>query len=273
MFFRPRRRPATPEPWDRPRLLAMLAAVAAGVLALLVGLGLFIGYAAGTPTPAAPTTITSAPAAVVPVRDRIAAAPMASLPSDAAFTPDPAIAQTGEIRVPVATVPLGPAHVATGFPRTPEGAVGQLAAIEQRVLESMSLPVLREVHQDWVQPGGPPLEAWELTRNVQSFLAAARQGGQEKDLTTLVTVTPAAGMVKGIDGPSWTLACVLLDVQVAIRTDARMGYGLCSRMVWTEGRWQIAPGEPPAPAPQTWPGSKAAAEAGWLTWVDEVAER
>jgi hypothetical protein len=247
----------------------MLTAAAAGALAVAAGLALFAWYALGSPDIVTPpgTTTASAP---VPERDRIAGAPMVSLPPEAGFTPDPAIAATGEIRVPVATVPLGPADVATGFPQTPAGAVGQLAAIEQRVLEAMSLPVVREVHQEWVQPGGPALEGWELTRDVSSFLAAARQGGQEKDLTTLVTATPAGGIVKGSDGPSWTLACVLMDVQAAIRTDARMGYGLCARMAWRDGRWQIAPGDPPAPAPQAWPGSSAATASGWLTWIDEV---
>ena len=42
------------------------------------------------------------------------------------------------------------------------------------------------------------------------------------------------------------VACVLLDVQVSIRTDARMGYGHCSRMQWADGRWQIAPGSAPS---------------------------
>lgn len=148
--------------------------------------------------------------------------------------------------------------------------MGQLAAIEQTVLESMSLALTRDVHEAWVQPGGPSLDQWELTRDVQSFLASARQGGQEKDLTTLVTVTPAAGLVKGSDGPTWTVACVLMDVQAAIKAESRMGYGLCSRMEWVDGRWQVAAGPVPVGAPSAWPGSRAAAEAGWLTWTDEV---
>lgn len=270
MSLRSRSHSVAPEPWARPKLLAMLTAAAVSSLVVLAGMAMFVWYALASPATIPPAGTATASAAPVPVQDRIAAAPMVSLPPEAGFTPDPAIAAAGEIRVPVATVPLGPADVATGFPHTPAGAVGQLASIEQRVLETMSLPVVREVHQEWVQPGGPSVEAWELTRDVTSFLAAARQGGQEKDLTTLVTATPAAGMVKGSDGPSWTLACVLMDVQAAIRTDARMGYGLCARMAWRDGRWQIAPGDPPAPAPQAWPGSRAAAAAGWLTWIDEV---
>lgn len=267
------RRRADAGPWSRSRLLAMLAGIAVALAVLLTGLGMAVVSAITTPDAATPvTTLPSADVVVVLVRDRIAAAPMAAVDEDAAFTPDPATAAAPQIVVPVATVEAARAGVPSGFPRTPEGAVGQLAAIEKAVLESMSLPLTRDIHQAWVEPGGPGVEEWELTRNVVSFLAAGRQGGQEKDITTLVTVTPAAGMVKGSDGPEWTLACVLMDVQVAIRTEARMGYGFCSRMQWNpaEQRWLIGAGTPPAPAPSTWPGSVAAAAAGWLAWTDEV---
>ncbi|MCA0297106.1 MAG: hypothetical protein LCH96_17680 [Actinobacteria bacterium] len=271
----PTRRPADPGPWSRNRLLAMLGAIAVALGLLITGLGMAVWSAIATPDAAAPPTpAASGEVEVVSVRDRIAAAPMAAVDEDAAFTPDRAPVLAPSIVVPVSTVEAGPAGVPSGFPRTPEGAVGQLAAIEKTVLESMSLPVARDVHQAWVAPGGPAVEEWELTRNVVSFLAAGRQGGQQKDLTTLVTLTPAAGLVKGRDGPDWTVVCVLMDVQVAIRTEARMGYGFCSRMQWNpvEQRWLIAAGSPPAPAPSTWPGSVAAIEAGWLAWTEGVEE-
>ena len=51
------------------------------------------------------------------------------------------------------------------------------------------------------------------------------------------------------------MVCVLLDVQAWIKTESRMGYGLCSRMEWVDGRWQVAAGAEPAPAPSAWPGS------------------
>lgn len=259
--------------WSRHRLLTLLGAAATAVVALITGLGLFAWYAiSGTGASEAAVAPATESAVVVPDRDRIAGEPMASVDPGAAFTPDPALTPAGEIRVPLPEAESGPAGVPTGFPRTPEGAVGQLAAIEKRVLEAMSLPMVREVHRSWVQPGGPSFEDWELTSNVLAFLASARQGGDEKDPNTVVTVTPTAAMVKGSDGPDWTVVCVLVDVQVVIRAESRMGYGLCSRMAWVQGRWQIAPGEPPARAPQAWSGSNAAAEAGWLTWVEEVGE-
>ncbi|MCA0307401.1 MAG: hypothetical protein LCH87_08590 [Actinobacteria bacterium] len=260
-------------PWSRNRLLAMLAGIGVALCVLLAGLAIAVWSAVVEPAPTAPAATVKQPdGRAGSVRDRIAAAPMASVDPDAAFSPDPATTQIRQILIPVASVEAGPAGVPAGFPHTPQGAVGQLAAIEKTVLESMSLPVARDIHQAWVQPGGPAVEDWELTRDVEAFLAAGRQGGQAKDVTTLVSATPAAAILKGVDGPDWVVACVLMDVQVAIRTDARMGYGFCARMQWspTEQRWLIAAGSQPAAAPSTWPGSRAAAAAGWLSWTEEL---
>ena len=106
---------------------------------------------------------------------------------------------------------------------------------------------------------------------MQVFLTAAGQG-PVKDLTTVVAVRPVAAQVKGVDGPDWTLACVLLDVEATIATRARIGYGHCERMQWTGEAWRIAAGAAPARAPSTWPGSPAAARAGWRTWVPAGGE-
>lgn len=266
------RRPT--EPWSRTRLLVLLGAGTAAAVLLAGGLVLgVIHVVTGTPTdprseatPLVPDVPVSAP---VSLRDQIAAEPMLSVDADAAYTPDPALTPAGVIVVPLPIDGRGPAGVATQLPRTPEGAVAQLAAIEQQVLESMSLPVAREVWQAWTLPGAPGFEQWELTRNVQAFLTSARQGGDTKDDTTIVKAIPVAGLVKGTDGPDWVVACVLLDVRAVVAVEARMGYGHCSRMQWADGRWQIAPGDPPAPAPSTWPGSQLAVEAGWLTWTTD----
>jgi hypothetical protein len=268
-MFRRRTHTTQSRPWSRERLLIMLSGAALIVVVLIVGLALSVRFAltehGATVTRADDGSLIRGD---LPLRDRIAAAPMADVDPQAAFSPDPATIGAGTIEVPAPTILTGPAGVATGFPQTAEGAVGQLAAIEQRVLEAMSLPVAREVHDAWVRPGGPSFAEWGLTGNVTSFLTYAYQGGQEKDLTTVVSASPAAGQVKGSDGPSWTLACVLLDVQAWIKTESRMGYGFCSRMEWIEGRWQVAAGTAPATAPSAWPGSNAAVAAGWLTWTE-----
>lgn len=260
-------------PWGRTRLLLMLAGLGLAVVVTLVGGGLAVWRAtAETPEPApAATRSQTAPTDARPSRDEIAAAAMPTLDAQAAFHPDPATSVGGSIVVPQPAILDGPAGVPSGFPHTDEGALAQWAAIAQTVLESMSLPRTREIHDAWVQPGGPTVPQWTLTANATSFLAAARQGGDEKDLTTVVSAAPAAGLVKGADGPDWTVVCVLLDVQAWIKTESRMGYGLCSRMAWIDGRWQIAAGTEPAAAPSAWPGSNAAVAAGWLGWSEGEA--
>ena len=100
--------------------------------------------------------------------------------------------------------------------------------------------------------------------HVRSFLSASRMGSV-KDPGTTVSVTPVAAQVKATDGPDWVVACVLSDVRAVIDVEARMGFGYCERMQWDGTRWLIAPGEPPALAPSTWPGTDLAYAAGWRT--------
>lgn len=252
------------EPWSRDRLLMALGGIVVGGLVIVCTI--VFAFADMLSPRVAPPAVESS-AGVVPSRDEIAFAPM--------YRADPAAAYGGEtstevapaIEIPSATVGRGPAGVATGFPHSPEGAVGQLAAIEQTVLESMDLQVARDVHTSWVMPGGPGFDQWELTQDVATFLSAGHQSGTAKEVSATVSVVPAAAMVKGFDGPDWTVACVLLDVQASIKSVSRIGYGYCARMQWVGDRWMVAVGAEPARAPSTWPGSKAAVAAGWLTWV------
>jgi len=255
--------------WTRWRLLATLGAAATTALALLAGLVLAVGYAL-TPTTARQVAATAGsptgPVQGQAYRDQVAAAPMLTVPADAASTPEIATVVGPAMTVPVATTG-GLAGVASGFPHTPEGAVAQLAAIEVTVVDAMSIPVAHQVYDAWAMPGGVGAANWELTGHVASFLTAAGGSGSAKDGSVLVSATPVAAQIKGSDGPDWVLGCVLLDVHATIVTDARIGYGHCERLQWTEGRWLIASGAPPAVAPSTWPGSELSIRAGWRTWM------
>lgn len=259
-------------PWSRDRLLMALGGVTAGVLVVVVTIVFAIAGIVGrwiTPSSPVSTPAGSGSSAAPAGRDEIAAAPMYKVDPADAYGGETATEVAAAIRIPQATVGRGPAGVATGFPHSPEGAVGQLAAIEQTVLESMDLQVVRDIHTGWVMAGGPAFDQWELTQDVTTFLSAGQQPGTAKEVTTTVAVTPAAAMVKGTDGPDWAVACVLLDVRASIKVDSRIGYGYCARMQWAGDRWMVATGAEPARAPSTWPGSKQAVAAGWLTWVSE----
>ena len=263
--------------WGRRRLLLTLAVLASAAVLMVAGLVYAVVWGIGSAAAGASGGDDRPESAPVRVhgeaaeqrRDAIAAAPMASVAASAAMSGTPAPVAGPTITVPAATT-VGPADVPTGFPPTPQGALGQLAAIDTTVLTSMSIAHTGAVHQEWALPGAPSVEQWVMTSNVQAFLAAS--GSPTLDGISVVTATPVAGQVKGTDGDDWTVACVLLDVRATITAFARIGYGHCERMQWHDdeqgGRWMIAPGAQPALAPSTWPGSQAAVDSGWATWVD-----
>jgi hypothetical protein len=266
------RRPA--EAWGRVRLLLILGAAVLVVVVLVAGLVLAGTYAVtGAPQEGrsrSPQSIGEKLPATPAGRDAIAAAPMLQVDRQAGLPTAPAAVPGPTMRIPSSTG-VGRAGVAAGFPHTPEGAVGQLAAIGTGVLQGMSIPYINDVYHQWAMAGGVGVAEWPMTHNVQAFLGAARMG-QETDRAVSVVAIPAAGQVKGVDGPDWAVACVLFEVRATISVEARIGYGYCERMQWHNRRWMIAPGVPPAQAPSTWPGSELSIRAGWRTWVDPVQE-
>ena len=271
--------------WGRNRLLAILAS--AGVVALTVAVGfIYAVYLAINSAGARQSTeeqsiltvdqMNSDTALGRKHRDQVAAQPMLVVPQDAMKPTTPTTQLPETIAVPEATN-TGSDGVASGFPHTPQGAVGQLAAMSQTVLTSMSVATAHQIYDDWAMPGGVGPNSWQMTANVTSFLGAAGMG-QTKAPGATVAVIPAAAQVKGTDGPDWTVACVLFEIDATLTSQSSIGYGYCERMQWNPdadrqadtaagGRWRTAPGTPPAPAPSTWPGSALALRAGWRTWT------
>jgi len=282
------RRRATREPvWNRGKLVALLAGAAATALLVVVGLGLFVYYAlhpangpagnraatqgdgqragnaaaadasggAGATSPAAP------PGSNRAKQDALAAAAMPTV--------DPAEAQPGPvstrnpglIRLPAPTR-VGPAGVPTGFPRTPEGALAQLAAIDQAAMQSASLAGVREVIAEWAAPGGPTPESWSAVEAMASFLdAAGLSSGGSPQLA--LSVTPMMGMIKGTVGSDFVVPCVNFEFAATMTETVRVAASDCQRMVWDGRRWLIGPGPEPAPAPDVWPGTETAVTVGY----------
>jgi hypothetical protein len=259
--------------WSRGRLLGILATALVAAVVLLVGLvyAVYLAITGPTGSDAADagvvTGVTGAlgEAQGLAQRDEIAAAPMFEVPDDAMYPAGPAQESAPSIEIPAGTT-TGPGLVMTGFPHTPEGAIGQLAQIDVAALQAMSLQTAQEIYLNWALPGGVGPQRWWITASVQSFLTATDMG-EAKDPGSHVAVEPAAALVKGTDGPDWVTACVLFKVTASYRQDGQVASGHCERMQWVGGRWMIAPGQPPAPAPSTWPGTELANEAGWRTWV------
>ncbi|MDR1791290.1 MAG: hypothetical protein LBR20_06520 [Propionibacteriaceae bacterium] len=267
MFGR-KKKEREPKPWSRSKLIAVLAG--GSLFALLcvgtAGYGLyssFFGSPDSTPTVSAVEAGATSVLAADPTkrREQIAQAPMFNTTIDEGLNPDPALEPFGTITIPSSTL-VFQGGVPSGFPQTPEGAVGQLAAITQSVLDSADVTYARSVYDEWVLPGGPEFADWELTQNIKSFLNKAKSDGTEYEGTAAISVVPKAAMVKGTDGDDWATVCALFKVTIFIDTVGEGGWGYCAAMQWQDGRWQIA--SVAAEAPHAWPGSTAALEAGWL---------
>ena len=258
--------------WGRRRLLAIGVTLALVVVSGLVGLvyamhGAFAS--SGASHDGAAMAVDALPSGHAR-KEAIAAEPMLRVSPQDSRGGTPAASPAPTIAVPAATS-LGPAEVPTGFDRSPEGAVGQLAAIATTVLQGMSIPQVRGVHEHWSAPGAPGVDEWALTAAVQAFLASEAGRHVDEPGTSIVTV-PVAAQIKGSDGDDWVVACVLLDVTVTVVTEARAAYGYCERLQWADDRWVIAPGASPAPAPSTWPGTDLATAAGWRTWTTSAGK-
>lgn len=269
-----RRRPRQAE-WGRGKLVVLLAGLVAVCLILLGGLGLAVFYTLQPTDPDTTTTaigrapaasaVTSAVTSAEPdaqsKRDLLAARPMPTISLEES-RPGPLSAQNpGVIVIPKSTR-LGPANVPTGFGHTPQGALAQLAAIDQAALQSGSLPGVRAVIEEWAAAGGPTPQTWSGVKAMAEFLdAAGLSSGGSPSLA--IVATPMMGLIKGTVGRDFVVACVDFEVDATLTQTQRVAAADCQRMVWDSGRWIIGPGPEPAPAPSTWPGTDAAIQVGY----------
>lgn len=165
------------------------------------------------------------------------------------------------ITLPTATI-AGPAQVPTGFPHTPQGAMAQLAAIDQTALESGTLAGAREVIAGWALPGGPTPSSWSGVQAMAEFFdAAGLSGGGNNQLA--IVATPLMGQLKGRVGPDFVVPCVDYEIDVTLQQTSRGAAADCQRMVWTGTRWMVGPGSEPAPAPSVWPDTDIAIAVGY----------
>ncbi len=281
----PSRRGANHHPaveWSRKKMLALLIAAGVTVVLLVVGIVLAVVYAVapvGHMAEHDTTSISSSIAgrtrksqqsgAAVDPRDALADKPMPTVDEDAAH---PGPVSTNDPGVPIilpAGMSIGPAQVPTGFPHTPQGAMAQLAAIDQTALQSGTLAGAREVIRAWALPGGPTTSNWSGVRAIAEFFnAAGLSGGGNSRLA--IVATPLMGLIKGSVGADFVLPCVDFEIDVTLQQTARGAAADCQRMVWTGARWMIGPGSEPAPAPSVWPGTDTAFAVGYRELRQEV---
>ncbi|MGI8414670.1 MAG: hypothetical protein ACR2P2_00360 [Nakamurella sp.] len=160
----------------------------------------------------------------------------------------------------------GPAGVPTGFPQTAAGAMAQLVAIDQVVLQSGSIAAAREVILQWALPGGPTPENWSTSSALVHLLSSAQTGGTSQ---LAVVLSPLMGQIKGRIGSDFVIPCVDFELDVTLTSTARGAVADCQRMVWTRapsgtgGRWMIGAGSEPAEAPAVWPGTDLSFAVGY----------
>ncbi len=154
----------------------------------------------------------------------------------------------------------GAAGVSTGFPRTDEGAVAQLAAIDQAALQGASVESAQRIVQAWALPGGPTPETWSGTRAIASMLSQA--GPLASARLVIVTAEPAMALVRESDG-STVEVCVDFVATVTINRSVQVASADCQRLAWSGGHWLLAPGPEPSQAPSVWPGTEQARRLGF----------
>lgn len=263
--------PLTP---TRRRLILGWAALAVALLtAALIG-GLVLAFSgpqrqaatANSPGLTQPTP-RSAPVTDQQRMNALAASPMSTLPLAAAnphaLLPHTALAP---LSVPTSTTVRG--LVPTGFPRTPAGAVAQLAAIDEAALSGMNPSQVAQVYADWAVAAADPLDLWSVHQFVQQTLNASGIPNGSSQLQATYSATEA--QVKGTVGAGFVLACINGEFDVSLLDNTvRVGAADCARMVWTGSRWQIGAGTQPATPPNAWPGTAEAAQVGWRPIVDD----
>lgn len=265
--------------WSRGKLVAALVLVLVLTVALMAGAGLWVWLRLrpvpprATDTSAGSTAAPQVPGAVPPGqsgtpagdaasrRDRLAAAAMPSAVPAAAQPSTLSTRDPGTIVLPAPAV-TGPAGIPAGFPRTPQGALAQLAAIDTDVLNTATLARARQVVDVWAAPGGPTAESWSGVKAVAAFLSAAGLSGAAHSGLAL-QATPMMGLLKAADGPDWVVVCLDIEVDATLKQTARVAVADCQRMLWDGARWVLGTGAEPAPAPSIWPGTDTAIDAGW----------
>jgi hypothetical protein len=244
----------------------VLTAAVVGVVVVVLGLGLAVYYSviAG---PDDRTAVANAQTGTgVDRRGDLAGRRLPEV-DESASRPGQLTTKRFEETVLPAPTRLGPVGVSSGFPRTPEGALAQLASIDQRVLQSASVVTAQRVIRAWAVPGGPTPESWSGVRGVAALLGSAGVAGDGGSVLT-VSASPEMGLIKGTVGSDFVVACVDFVVTATMTKSASVAVADCQRMAWVDGRWMIGAGREPAPAPSVWPGTMEAWRVGYRVLRD-----
>ncbi|HET6285793.1 MAG TPA: hypothetical protein VFG15_03450 [Amycolatopsis sp.] len=168
------------------------------------------------------------------------------------------------VLVPTTSVTAG-RWIPGGFPRTPEGALGQLKALDETTMTTADPQVYAQGFREISEPGAPDPGSTGLVSLLTNLRSRARlpDTGPVPGLSASYEITH--GQVKGVtSGGSFAVVCVLGQFSVGVNGQlVSAGVGDCQAMRWTGAQWRIASGALAAPAPSAWPGSADAVKAGY----------
>lgn len=243
-----------------------------GVLSTLSVIGL-LTWAVLVPTehaaprrgPTPPVVPAPQPGWDVAAEFALAQRPMTALPVQAA-QPQPLTTDSAGPPIPVPTPDVTRGQwITSGFPGTPEGALGQLTALQQGGLLGGDPAVYAQAYRTMAAPGAPPPEQTGSVRLLRAFRTHAGLPPTGADAGLTVTFQPTHGQIKGTtDGGRFVVACVLGQLSVDYQGNTvTAGFGDCQGVRYVQGKWRIAPIPLPATAPSAWPGSAAAVQAGY----------
>ncbi|GAB3288999.1 hypothetical protein [Parasphingorhabdus pacifica] len=249
-----------------------LSVIALGILAVLALAGTLVVSHYSTRENTAPVTAPPRPEPTpqdgdwdLAAEHALASRPMATLPPQAAQPQPMTTEQAGEpIPLPLPGQTTG-RWIPGGLPATPEGALGQLKALDKAALRGGDPDIYARGYRELSLSGAPQPETtglYSLLRSMRSS-AGINPIGPVPDLSVNYQVTH--GQIKGVtDGGRYVVACVLgqLDVDYQGQT-ITAGVGDCQALRYVGGDWWISPGPLAAPAPSAWPGSADAVHAGY----------
>ncbi|OLR92582.1 hypothetical protein [Actinokineospora bangkokensis] len=221
-----------------------------------------------TPPPPPGTAVpepTSAPVPGDSEEQALAARPMPLLPP-AAAQPQP-LAPTGggaALRVPAPAGDTG-AWIPSGFPATPEGALGQLRALDEAAVSGADPEVFARGYRENAEPGAPDPAATGLAAVLRSLRSRASLPGTGPVPGLVARFQVTHGLIKGTGSAGrFVVVCVLGQLSVGVGGRVvSAGVGDCQAMRWSGTRWRVASGPLAAPAPSAWPGSADAVRAGY----------
>ena len=191
----------------------------------------------------------------------LAVRPMRQFPDAASLPQTLATTSLPVITLPTATR-ANPVGVGEGFPATPEGAIGQLAALEVVGLRDLNPDTYNATYASISLPGAPTPGAtplgYQVARNYDQIVGSGGAG-------TITSRWQLAGaQVKGVtDGGRAVVVCVSGQLQAAAQNTVQVATGDCQAMRFTGNDWRIAPVPAAARAPITWPGTEAFNQAGY----------